>query len=183
MALLMLEEWHRLRPGAVDMRGRGARVNPECEGKAWGCPGGSVLVGQSSLTLPVPIFLQGQPQGHLCHGGPELSGCAHSSQQRCRAGSGQDTMKGQRGAFWEGAKQGHGSKLPTSLSCAPAPRAIFLHGFGMQLLPLDWHGQKGSQGLHLTAWCPSLAVPSLPGMKGSAPGCCPRARVPSVLSL
>lgn len=112
-----------------------------------------------------------------------LAAVPHSSRQCCGAGSRLDTMKGQRGAFWEAAEQGHQSKPPVSLSCAPATRATFPRGFGMKLLPLDWHGQKGSQGPCLAAWCLRIAVPSPPGMKGSALGWRPQAWVPSALSL
>lgn len=66
-----------------------------------------------------------------------------SSQQSHGAGGGQDTTKGQRAAFWEAAEQGHQPKPPASV--VPAPRATFPHGFGMNLLPLDWHGRRAAR--------------------------------------
>lgn len=69
MSLLVLEEWHGLRPGALDTRGWGAWVNAECEGKAWSCPGGVGAGGAQLPHIPIPILLQ----GHLCHCSSEPS--------------------------------------------------------------------------------------------------------------
>lgn len=159
MALLMLEEGHRLRPGPVDARGRGVWVKPGCEGKAQGCQHWWDAAPPHS---PSPSFSRGL-RATSAVTAQSLAAVPHSSQQCYGAGSGQDTVKGQRGASGEAADQGCWSKPPASLNHAPAPSTAFPHSFRMKLLPLDWHRQKGSHGLclaslvspsycHLSAW-------------------------------
>lgn len=151
--------------------------------KAGTVPGGWRWWDTAPTQTPSPSFSRDSPGATSATAAQGPAAVPRSSWQHRGAGSGQDTTEGQRRAFWEAAERGHRSEPPTYVSRAPAPAATFPHGFGMKLLPLDRYGQKGRQGPHLPVQRPSLTIPSLPGVKGSAPGWRPRAWVPPALSL
>lgn len=138
--------------------------------KAGAVPGGWHWWDTAPTQTPSPSFSRDTPRATSAIAAQGPAAVPRSSWQHRGAGSGQDTTKGQRGAFWEAAERGHRSKPPTYVSHVPAPTATFPRGFGMKLLPLDRYGQKRRQGPHLPVQRPSLYRPFSAWREGQRSG-------------